>query len=334
MEPRFASCPRIRHVTSDTFAAYGIENLSYESPLQNQSHPITRSHGAAGQLCGRSRRAERDTCCRGATSAHAGGLGRQALVQAPKRWRASLAGHANNTRGLGRFHRWAGPLGFRSAAPARSGRSVVTVTASQALVAKWLLPRLESFTTAHPELDVRLDVTDRTLDLAKGDADIGLRCGPGQWPGLHSELLMREEIFPVASPDLFGKTHAPRTPAQLLRYTLLHDVALQVSGAFPSWSQWFDAQAVADSQAASKGLHINASAAVIQAAINGQGIALVRAALVRDDLAANRLIRLCPKISWPLAWAYYVVSSPEALQEPHVRTFHDWLMRFKNAASA
>jgi LysR family transcriptional regulator, glycine cleavage system transcriptional activator len=210
-----------------------------------------------------------------------------------------------------------------------SGRKVITVTASQALVAKWLLPRLESFTTAHPELDVRLDVTDRPLDLAKGDADIGLRCGPGQWPGVQSILLMREEIFPVASPSLLAAKSMPKTPSQLLRHTLLHDVALQVSGAFPSWAQWFEAQGLDNSQIASTGLHINASAAVIQAAINGQGIALARGALVQDDLAAKRLIRLCPKISWPLTWAYYVVASPDALSKAHVRAFQEWLMSFK-----
>jgi LysR family transcriptional regulator, glycine cleavage system transcriptional activator len=214
----------------------------------------------------------------------------------------------------------------------RTGRTVITVTASQALVAKWLLPRLESFTSANPELDVRLDVTDRTLDLTKGDADIGLRCGPGQWPGLKSTLLMKEEIFPVASPALFDGSSLPKTPAQLLRHTLLHDVALQVSGAFPSWEKWLEAQGIARTQMASTGLQINASAAVIQAAINGQGIALARAALVRDDLAAKRLVRLCPKISWPLQWAYYVVASPEALSKAHVRAFQDWLLGFKPAA--
>lgn len=213
-----------------------------------------------------------------------------------------------------------------------SARKIITATASQALVAKWLLPRLEAFTTAHPELDVRLDVTDRILDLAKADADIGLRCGPGQWPGVQSSLLMKEEIFPVASPSFFNAESLPKTPSQLLRHTLIHDVALQVSGAFPSWANWLEAQGIASAKVANSGLQINASAAVIQAAINGQGIALARAALVKDDIAAKRLIRLCPKISWPLAWAYYVVASPQALSKPHVRIFQEWLMGFKQAA--
>jgi LysR family transcriptional regulator, glycine cleavage system transcriptional activator len=211
----------------------------------------------------------------------------------------------------------------------RTGRTVITVTASQALVAKWLLPRLELFTAQHPELDVRLDVSDRTLDLTKGDADIALRCGPGIWAGLQSTLLMREEIFPVASPSLLKDGPRPKTASQLLRFTLLHDLVLQASGVFPSWAQWFAAQGIADVKLVSSGLQINASAAVIQAAINGQGVALARSALVQDDLAAQRLIRLCPKITYPLEWSYYAVVSPEALKKSHVRAFQDWLLGFR-----
>jgi LysR family transcriptional regulator, glycine cleavage system transcriptional activator len=244
------------------------------------------------------------------------GSGNSRLVPTP----ATADALADFAEGLDRLD--AGLRRLRESA----GRTVINVTASQALVAKWLLPRLESFTTAHPDMDVRLDVTDRSLDLTKGDADIALRCGPGNWPGLTSHLLMREEMFPVASPALFNQTLPPGKAAQLLAYTLIHDDALQASGAFPSWDQWLKANGIKASDIPRSGLHINASAATIQAAINGQGIALARAALVRDDLAAHRLIRLCPEASWPLEWAYYVSATQQALVKPQIRAFRDWLV--------
>jgi LysR family transcriptional regulator, glycine cleavage system transcriptional activator len=207
----------------------------------------------------------------------------------------------------------------------RTNRKVVAVTASQALVAKWLLPRLEQFTSAHADIDVRLDVTDRPLDLSQGDADIALRCGPGRWAGHTARLLMSEEIFPVASPSLFKPGAMPRSPAGLLKYTLIHDVALRPAKVFPDWQQWLHAQGLQEVPPPTS-LEINASAAVIQAVINGQGIALARAALVGDDIAAGRLIRLCPQVHWPLEWAYYVLTAQDQALSPPVRLFHDWLL--------
>jgi LysR family glycine cleavage system transcriptional activator len=98
---------------------------------------------------------------------------------------------------------------------AAKGAGIVTVTASPAFAAKWLLPRIDRFRAAYPEFDVRLDATDRLVDLAEGDADIGVRYGGGRWPGLDSVRLMDEEVFPVCSPALLAGAHPLRTPADL-----------------------------------------------------------------------------------------------------------------------
>lgn len=73
----------------------------------------------------------------------------------------------------------------------------MVVTASQALVANWLLARLDDFSMNFPTVDVRLDVADRVIDLAQGEADIGIRCGLGAWKGVKSTFLMSEEIIAV-----------------------------------------------------------------------------------------------------------------------------------------
>jgi LysR family transcriptional regulator, glycine cleavage system transcriptional activator len=208
----------------------------------------------------------------------------------------------------------------------RRTRAVINVTASQAFVAKWLLPRLDRFTTVHPDCDVRLDVTDRLVDVAHGDADIALRCGLGNWPGVVSTQLMGEEIFPVASPTLVGARRRLVTrPQDFAKHTLIHDATVPNDKAFPGWRAWLKWAGVSHRDI-DGGLRINASAAVIQAAINGQGIALARAALVKDDLAAKRLVRLCPTLRWPIPWAYFVVHRKGALERPQVRAFFDWLI--------
>ena len=205
----------------------------------------------------------------------------------------------------------------------RAGRSVVVVTASHALAARWLLPELPDFAQRHPEVDVRLDVTDRLLDVAQGEADVGLRCGPGAWAGVQATHLMDEEIYPVCSPALLGGA-MPETPRWLAGQTLIHDTTAPAVVVFPDWSQWlgFAGVAIADAE---RGLRINASAAVLQAAAKGQGVALARHALVAHDVTEGRLVRLFPTLRWPIPWAYYLVTGPRAARRPEVAAFRDWL---------
>lgn len=205
----------------------------------------------------------------------------------------------------------------------RASRAVVVVTASHALAARWLLPELPDFAQRYPDVDVRLDVTDRLLDLAQGEADLGLRCGPGGWPGVQATHLMDEEIYPVCSPALLGGA-PPLAPNWLAGQTLIHDTTAPAAAVFPDWQRWLDFAGVALADA-EHGLRINASGAVLQAAAKGQGVALARHALVAHDLAEGRLIRLFPTLRWPIPWAYYIVTSARAARRPHVVAFRDWL---------
>ena len=76
----------------------------------------------------------------------------------------------------------------------------------------------------------------------------------------------------------------------------------------------------------SRGIQVNASAAVTQAAVDGLGVALGRSVVVADDIAAGRLVRLFPEIAHPLRWAYFVVHRPEVGRLAKVTAFRDWLM--------
>jgi LysR family glycine cleavage system transcriptional activator len=95
---------------------------------------------------------------------------------------------------------------------------------------------------------------------------------------------------------------------------------------FLTWKAWLQKAGVTD-VAATRGMKINNSAAVLQTAIEGQGIALARSVMARDDLTAGRLVRLFPDISFASALAYYVVYRPECANLPRLIAFRDWLLR-------
>ncbi|CCM79965.1 Transcriptional regulator, LysR family [Rhizobium mesoamericanum STM3625] len=207
----------------------------------------------------------------------------------------------------------------------RKARAVVVVTASQALVGNWLLARLDDFSVNCPNIDVRLDVSDRVSDLALGEADIGIRCGLGTWKGVKSTFLMGEEIIAVCHNRLLPQDREV-TAGWIAEQTLIHDGTPHRGGDFPSWADWLS-RSGANQVPAERGLKINSTAAVIQAAIAARGVALVRKALVAQELESGRLVHLLPEICWPVKWAYYIVAAPKALRRHEVATFHDWLWK-------
>ncbi len=213
----------------------------------------------------------------------------------------------------------------------RKARTVVVVTASQALVANWLLGRLDDFTSNHPDIDIRLDVADRLIDLAQGEADIGIRCGLGDWKGVKSSFLMGEEIVAVCHRSLLPADRDV-TIGWIMEQTLIHDGTPHAGGDFPSWSDWL-ARAGVNEPPQEGGFKINSTAAVINAAVAGKGVALVRKALVTQELSSGRLVHLMPEVAWPVKWAYYAVAAPKALRRFEVSAFHDWLTRSMNVGS-
>lgn len=205
-----------------------------------------------------------------------------------------------------------------------SSAGVLTVTISPAFAAKWLLPRIESFHAAWPDMDVRLDTNLRVVDFVAQRIDIGVRYGPGSWPELVAEKLMDEEVYPVCSPNLLTDSGRLQTPDDLAKETLIHDLSLDSHIDFPTWSAWCQKVGLTAINT-SRGMKINNSAAVLQAAIDGHGIALARSVMAHDDVATGRLVRLFPHISCESALAYYVVYRPGCASLPRLKAFRDWL---------
>ena len=211
--------------------------------------------------------------------------------------------------------------------PAASG--VLTVAVSTAFAAKWLLARLDRFQARWPDADVRLDTSLRLVNYAAQGIDIGVRYGAGRWEGLIAERLMDEEVFPVCSPALRDSLPL-RTPADLSRHTLIHDRSVDPGSGFATWETWLRDAGVAE-PGVRRGLQINNSAAVLQAATESQGIALARSILVRDDITSGRLVRLFADIEVPSMLAYFVVHRSDRVLPPRAEAFRRWL--FDEAAA-
>lgn len=209
---------------------------------------------------------------------------------------------------------------------AHSATGVLTVTMSPAFAAKWLLPRIENFHALHPEMDVRLDTSLRLIDFRAQDIDAGIRYGRGDWPGLMVEKLMDEQIYPVCAPGWLARNGPLDTPGDLAGKALIHDLSVDTHVGFASWSAWL-LRAGAEAVESGRGMQVNNSAAVLQAAIDGHGVALARSVMARDDVRAGRLVHLFPDVAQASVLAYYLVYPAENASLPKLRVFREWLMQ-------
>src|SRR5262249_7148 len=184
--------------------------------------------------------------------------------------------------------------------------------------------RVERFGAQHPGYDLLIDTSGRLVDLAAERIDVGIRYGGGRWPGLEATFLARDAFFPVCSPALLEGTHPLRGPAELQHHSLIHDRSMAFENTFPTWRSWLQRAGFASIDC-ERGLQINDSAAVIQAAIAGNGVALGRTTLVARDLAEGRLVRPSGD-ELEYDFAYYIVHRPHVAKEPGVVAFKEWLL--------
>ncbi|WP_191060664.1 transcriptional regulator GcvA [Geminicoccus harenae] len=208
---------------------------------------------------------------------------------------------------------------------APSGRPSLKISTGFSFAAKWLVPRLERFRRHHPDLDVRLDVSERLADFLRDEVDVAIRFGAGVYPGLRSDRLFDEQVFPVCSPRLLHGDPPLRAPDDLRHHALIHEAWQSQDGTWPDWRMWLLAAGLEDIDLG-RGLHVQQSALAIQAAVDGQGVALGNTSLVADDLAAGRLVQpFALSLNVP-GFAYYLVAPRRSADRPVVRAFRDWLM--------
>lgn len=166
----------------------------------------------------------------------------------------------------------------------RDRRSLVTLSATPAFIAKWLVPRIAGFRRERPDIDLALLASLDPVDVDAGAADLALRYGRGPYPDLVAELLVTDRFVPVASPRLGLKQ-----PRDLRSVTLLHTDWRRDDPKKPTWRLWLKQAGLAgvDSRA---GLRFSDETHAIQAAIAGNGVALQSLLLVAAELADGTLV--------------------------------------------
>ena len=200
----------------------------------------------------------------------------------------------------------------------------LTVTVPPSFASTWLMPRLASYHRAHPEMEVRIDASNRVVDLLTEDVDIAIRYGAGDYTGMFVEKLLDEEAFPICSPALLEGEHALREPEDLRHHTLLHVDDAVSTDFWPNWEVWLHSAGVGH-LATRKGLQFSDSGMALQMAVKGRGVALGSRVMSSVDLAAGRLLRPFQQ-AMPVAFAYWLVCPQAIADTPRVAAFRDWVM--------
>jgi LysR family glycine cleavage system transcriptional activator len=206
-----------------------------------------------------------------------------------------------------------GTSNLRSAA----ARSRVRVSLLPSFAANWLVPRLRRFAAAHPDIELVLDPTLRLTNLAGGEADLAIRYGDGRWHDVERRLLMTEQLTPVASPRLLREGPRLAKPRDVLKHKLL--LALKPY----EWEIWAKANGV-DLRTA-RTIQLADYNIVLQAALDGQGIALGRLSLAADRLRSGALVQPFAKVVTSPRAGYWLVTPRQARPTDAAAAFMAWI---------
>ena len=198
----------------------------------------------------------------------------------------------------------------------RDQRLVVSTMGSFAT--GWLLPRLTRFYQRHPDIVVRFEMTTERVDLQVSDVDAAIRYGLGRWPGVKSELLLHDSVFPVCSPEVAATLDPDDVLGSLDGVSLLYDFEDN-----EDWSMWLGAAGHPGLQP-KLGPSFGDSGVLVRAAIEGQGLALARSELTMDELESGRLVRPF-EAELPCVFSYYLVSVEASTLNPAFHAFRKWL---------
>lgn len=191
------------------------------------------------------------------------------------------------------------------------------VRATPTLSAKWLLPRLQSFLDAYPNIEVRLDGTNEPTDFSRETIDIELRHGDGRFPGLFVEGLIEESFVPLCAPSLAGADSLE--PDAITSHRLIHSVKSQAQ-----WGHWLELAGAKPSRPWRRVL-FDRSHMAIDAAVDGMGIALESLLMTERERARGALVcpvRRPPEIRLVTQW---IVCPAEHLRHKRVSLFLKWL---------
>lgn len=232
----------------------------------------------------------------------------------PKGVRLSPAGEAY----LRRVAAALGAIGAATEDVRQGVRNSLYVHASPSFASLWLMPRLAHFAHANPDVSLFLSASPSHSDFAHGQADLDIRYGTPQWPGLVVQPVFKENILPLASPAL--AVHYPlRDPAELLRTPLIQSTVSVVQ-----WADWLGARGVKPAPDRFA-LRFDRAQLALDAAVQGLGVALESTTIAASHIAEGRLVPLFDP-SWAITvQGHFVVYPARHAKRPEVEAFVHWL---------
>ncbi|MGO4618507.1 LysR substrate-binding domain-containing protein [Ensifer sp. 2YAB10] len=197
----------------------------------------------------------------------------------------------------------------------RRDESVLTISVAPVFAARWLVYRLNRFAERHPDIRLRIDATTKLVNLDTSDVDVGIRVGSGEWPGVRSELLLQQEIFPVCSPAMAENL---RVPADILKLPAVID-----GHSMFSWEVWLREVGLAGAEMNVRHT-FNEASLVLDAAISGQGVMLAWQTLAGFALTQGSLV-VPFGIRVATGYGHYFVSSPSRRESKAAAAFKRWV---------
>ncbi len=200
----------------------------------------------------------------------------------------------------------------------------LTITSAPSFVSKWLIPRLAKFKSAYPGIDVRIDTSDRLVDFKHEDIDVGIRFGNGVYPELDTVFLFSFDLIPVCAPQLMQQGNGLQKISDLKHHTLLHSNYDELDPGFPDWAMWLKV-VEADDIDTDHGIYFNQSDLLFQAALDGQGVALLANVMAEPEIRAGRLVQpFATRL--PVKLNYHLVTSPAKSRIAKVAAFRAWIL--------
>ena len=200
----------------------------------------------------------------------------------------------------------------------RQNRYTVTLGAGPLFGSKWLAPRLGQFWQQNPDIDLRIHHSPLPVVEQMSQYDIAVAWGTGDWKSIEFDKLFDVQVTPVMAPEISFTENDSLEPEALLELPLLH------YRNHNHWRQWLTSVDILV-PARLPGIVFEDANVQLQAAIEGQGIAMGFLPLINDEIAIKRLQRPWLQTVEPIE-AYYLLYQSSALRRPAVSRVREWLL--------
>ena len=204
----------------------------------------------------------------------------------------------------------------------QSRKSHVTLSVSTAFANYWMVPRLQRFHRDNPDIDLRLQTSEKDLELDEEGLDLGVRRGSGDWLGYEATRIAEEILLPVASPQFAARLAPDPNLSDLADQILIH--LEEPFRPRPTWKDWFAGlgRHYVDSGG---GLRLNDYALVLQAAMAGEGIAMGWQHVTEGLIKQGLLVEVGPWV-WRTGQGFYIVRSQQATASQEAERVYTWLV--------